>query len=175
VILWDMKFTTLHSRACYSILNCKRTLAQYNKSKVKLSLCLIKHHAMKMYWGVEVYLCTFLTLHTMENSQKYSVIIMYFMFVIGFLCSLPVLFICYLCSVFRVFYKKEVQNKKYLLSIHSETMLDKALYQCYSMNTGLKTWMFNIKFIEIKDKVFPYFSICKQGKVSNLRAKKISP
>jgi hypothetical protein len=24
------------------------------KVKIKLSLCLIKHHAMKMYWGVEV-------------------------------------------------------------------------------------------------------------------------
>jgi hypothetical protein len=29
--------------------------------KVKLSLCLTKHHAMKTYWGVEVYLHTFLT------------------------------------------------------------------------------------------------------------------
>jgi hypothetical protein len=30
--------------------------------KVKLSLCLIKLHAMKMYGGVEVYLHEFLTL-----------------------------------------------------------------------------------------------------------------
>jgi hypothetical protein len=29
--------------------------------KVKLSLCLTKHHAMKMYWGVEVQLHPFLT------------------------------------------------------------------------------------------------------------------
>jgi hypothetical protein len=26
----------------------------YKDKKVKLSLCLTKHHAMKMYWGVEV-------------------------------------------------------------------------------------------------------------------------
>jgi hypothetical protein len=26
----------------------------YVKVKVKLSLCLTKHHAMKKYWGVEV-------------------------------------------------------------------------------------------------------------------------
>jgi hypothetical protein len=32
------------------------------KVKVKLSLCLTKHHAMKMYWGVEVQLHGFLTL-----------------------------------------------------------------------------------------------------------------
>jgi hypothetical protein len=25
-----------------------------HKVKVKLSLCLTKHHAMKVYWGVEV-------------------------------------------------------------------------------------------------------------------------
>jgi hypothetical protein len=30
------------------------------KVKVKLSLCLTKHHAMKTYWGVEVYLHEFL-------------------------------------------------------------------------------------------------------------------
>jgi hypothetical protein len=29
--------------------------------KVKLSLCLTKHHAMKTYWGMEVYLHAFLT------------------------------------------------------------------------------------------------------------------
>jgi hypothetical protein len=33
----------------------------YDKSKTfKLSLCLIKHHAMKKYWGVEVQLHVFL-------------------------------------------------------------------------------------------------------------------
>jgi hypothetical protein len=32
------------------------------KAKVKLSLCLNKHHAMKTYWGVEVKLHAFLTL-----------------------------------------------------------------------------------------------------------------
>jgi hypothetical protein len=31
------------------------------KGKVKLSLCLTKHHAMKTYWGVEVQLHAFLT------------------------------------------------------------------------------------------------------------------
>jgi hypothetical protein len=31
------------------------------KKKVKLSLCLTKHHAMKTYWGVEVQLHTFFT------------------------------------------------------------------------------------------------------------------
>jgi hypothetical protein len=31
------------------------------KVKVELSLCLIKHHAVKTYWGVEVYLQAFLT------------------------------------------------------------------------------------------------------------------
>jgi hypothetical protein len=30
------------------------------KGKVKLSLCLTKHHAKKMYWGVEVQLHAFL-------------------------------------------------------------------------------------------------------------------
>jgi hypothetical protein len=30
------------------------------KVKLKLSLCLTKHHAMKMYWGVEVWLHAFL-------------------------------------------------------------------------------------------------------------------
>jgi hypothetical protein len=30
------------------------------KVKVKLSLCLTKHHVMKTYWGVEVYLHAFL-------------------------------------------------------------------------------------------------------------------
>jgi hypothetical protein len=30
--------------------------------KVKLTLCLAKHHAIKTYWGVEVYLHAFLTL-----------------------------------------------------------------------------------------------------------------
>jgi hypothetical protein len=35
----------------------KRGLLYKNvKVKVKLSLCLTKHHAMKMYWGVEVQL-----------------------------------------------------------------------------------------------------------------------
>jgi hypothetical protein len=29
------------------------------KVKVKLSQCLTKHHAMKAYWGVEVYLHAF--------------------------------------------------------------------------------------------------------------------
>jgi len=29
--------------------------------KVNLSLCLIKHHVMKTYWGVEVQLHAFLT------------------------------------------------------------------------------------------------------------------
>jgi hypothetical protein len=33
-----------------------------SKVKVKLSLCLTKHHAMKTYWGVEVDLHVFLTL-----------------------------------------------------------------------------------------------------------------
>jgi hypothetical protein len=32
------------------------------KVKVKLSLCLTKHDAMKAYWGVEVWLPAFLTL-----------------------------------------------------------------------------------------------------------------
>jgi hypothetical protein len=32
--------------------------------KIKLSLCLTKHHAMKAYWGVEVYLHTFFDLGT---------------------------------------------------------------------------------------------------------------
>jgi hypothetical protein len=27
---------------------------KYVKAKVKLSLCLTKHHTMKTYWGVEV-------------------------------------------------------------------------------------------------------------------------
>jgi hypothetical protein len=31
------------------------------KVKVRLSLCLTKHHSMKAYWRVEVYLHTFLT------------------------------------------------------------------------------------------------------------------
>jgi hypothetical protein len=31
------------------------------KVKTNLSLCLIKHHAMKTYWGVEVYIQEFLT------------------------------------------------------------------------------------------------------------------
>jgi hypothetical protein len=31
------------------------------KIKVKLSLCLTKHHAMKTYWGMEVWLHAFLT------------------------------------------------------------------------------------------------------------------
>jgi hypothetical protein len=31
------------------------------KVKVKLPLCLTKHHAMKVYWGMEVQLHTFLT------------------------------------------------------------------------------------------------------------------
>jgi hypothetical protein len=26
----------------------------FNKVKIKFSLCLTKHHAMKTYWGVEV-------------------------------------------------------------------------------------------------------------------------
>jgi hypothetical protein len=34
------------------------------KVKVKLSLCLTKHHAMKAYWGVEVYLHSFFDLGT---------------------------------------------------------------------------------------------------------------
>jgi len=33
-------------------------------SKVKLSLCLTKHHAMKVYWGVEIYLHAFFDLGT---------------------------------------------------------------------------------------------------------------
>jgi hypothetical protein len=32
--------------------------------KVKLSLCLTKHYAMKTYWGVEVYLHEFFDLGT---------------------------------------------------------------------------------------------------------------
>jgi hypothetical protein len=32
------------------------------KVKVQLSLCLTKYHAMKTYWGVEVYHHAFLTL-----------------------------------------------------------------------------------------------------------------
>jgi hypothetical protein len=35
---------------------------EYDIVKVYLFLCLIKHHAKKMYEGVEVYLHTFLTL-----------------------------------------------------------------------------------------------------------------
>jgi hypothetical protein len=34
---------------------------QMLKLKVKLSLCLTKHHVMKMYGGVEVYLRAYLT------------------------------------------------------------------------------------------------------------------
>jgi hypothetical protein len=36
--------------------------------KVKLSLCLTKHHAMKTYWGVEAYLHAFLT-QALDGSE----------------------------------------------------------------------------------------------------------
>jgi hypothetical protein len=40
--------------------NITLSLNNYLQVKVKLSLCLIKHHAMKTYWGVEVMLHAFL-------------------------------------------------------------------------------------------------------------------
>jgi hypothetical protein len=39
-------------------------LYKVNKVKVKLSLCLTKHHAMKPYWRVEVQLNSFIDLGT---------------------------------------------------------------------------------------------------------------
>jgi hypothetical protein len=45
-------------------------VTQALKVKVKLSLRLTKHHAMKTYWGVEVYLHAFLTLEL--NGGEWS-------------------------------------------------------------------------------------------------------
>jgi len=36
-------------------------LSTDGRGKVKLSLCLTKYHAIKVYWGVELQLCAFLT------------------------------------------------------------------------------------------------------------------
>jgi hypothetical protein len=36
----------------------------YDEVKVKLSLCLTKHHAIKAYWGVHIYLHAFFDLGT---------------------------------------------------------------------------------------------------------------
>jgi hypothetical protein len=44
--------------------------ADGRKVKAKLILCLTKHHAMKIYWGVEVKIRPFLTLRTVENHEK---------------------------------------------------------------------------------------------------------
>jgi hypothetical protein len=41
--------------------NVATELEGSNKVKVKLPLCLTKHHSMKTYWGVEVLLHAFLT------------------------------------------------------------------------------------------------------------------
>jgi len=39
---------------------------------VKLSMCLIKHHAMKTYWGVEVKFQAFLTSSLVEGEWSAS-------------------------------------------------------------------------------------------------------
>jgi hypothetical protein len=39
------------------------------KVKVKVSLCLTKHHAMKTYWGVEVYSSTAFLTSTLDGGE----------------------------------------------------------------------------------------------------------
>jgi hypothetical protein len=54
-------FTTMSSK-CFLLFKFSKPKSAITmvKAKVKLSLCLIKHHAVKMYWGVEGHLHTFL-------------------------------------------------------------------------------------------------------------------
>jgi hypothetical protein len=52
--LWYHYFVNQSSEFCHRNPLCSFSTSVYEGKKVKLSLCLTEHHAMKAYWGVKV-------------------------------------------------------------------------------------------------------------------------